>query len=160
MECASDGSPRELGPRRKTMSDGNDDLRDDMRELRREQRRARRSEHDNPWARFVVGLSILAAGVIAWLVHLHRLHSWDYLQWWRLALIALGLAHLPRRRWIAAVVYVLLGITFLPRLSYFPRFSLQYVVGVWPLLISAAGVTLVMQVLRPTAKDAAGSGAF
>jgi hypothetical protein len=144
------------------MSDGNrvnDDLNDSMRNQLREQRRARIG-HDNPWARFVVGLSILAAGVIAWLDHLHRLVAWDYLQWWPLALIALGLAHLPRRRWIAALVYVLLGIAFLPRLSFFPRFSLELVIGVWPLLISAAGITLIMQVLRPTAKDAAGSGAF
>jgi hypothetical protein len=145
---------------RSTKDELRDQLRDRARELRRERRQARKNRHDNPWARLVFGLSILAVGVIAWLDHLHRLRAWDYLAWWPLALIALGLAHLPQRRWVGALVYVLIGIAFLPRLSFFPRFSLELVIGVWPLLISAAGVTLIMQVLRPVAKDAAGSGAF
>ncbi len=137
-----------------------DDLRDTKSEVRRERRRTRKTGHDNPWARLVFGLFILGVGVIAWLDHVHRLRASDYQAWWPLGLIALGLAQLPKRRWIAALVYILIGTAFLPRLSFFPRFSLELVIGLWPLLISAAGATLIMQVLRPAPKDASGSGAF
>ncbi|MCU1246581.1 MAG: hypothetical protein JWN02_2491, partial [Acidobacteria bacterium] len=62
-------------------------------------RRDKRKNGDNPWSRLVWGLSILALGVITWLDHLGRLNASDYLRWWPLALIALGLAHFPRGQW-------------------------------------------------------------
>ena len=130
------------------------------RDQRRERRRARRQADQNPWARLVVGLAILAIGVVAWLDRLDRIDANDFLQWWALVLIALGLAHLPQRRWVAAGIYLVLGIVFLPPLPFLPQFRLAELLGLWPLLITAGGVSLVMQALRPAAKDLPGSGAF
>src|SRR6266540_3137566 len=117
-------------------------------------------ERDNLWARLVAGVSILAVGVIVWLDHLHKLHAADYLRWWPLALIALGLAHLLERRWVGASLLIVIGLLCLPRLPFLPHFNISQVFAVWPLLISVGGMTLVMQALRPAEKDAARAGAF
>ncbi|HEY3053645.1 MAG TPA: DUF5668 domain-containing protein [Thermoanaerobaculia bacterium] len=117
-------------------------------------------ERDNLWARLVAGTAILAVGVIVWLDHLHKLHAADYLRWWPLALIALGLAHLLERRWVGASLLILLGLGCLPRLPFLPHFNMAQIFAVWPLLISVGGMTLVMQALRPAAKDASRAGAF
>jgi len=131
------------------------------REQRRERRRQRRARRgNNPWTRLVIGMAILAVGVLAWLDHLGRIEANDFAQWWALVLIALGLAHLPQRRWVGAGVYVVLGLIFLPPLPFMPHLHVSEILGLWPLLISAAGVTLLMQTLNPTAKDTPGSGAF
>jgi hypothetical protein len=129
------------------------------REQRRELRRQRRG-NANPWMRLVTGLAILAIGVLFWLDRLGRIDARDYLRWWPLWLIAAGIAHLVQRRWIASVVFLVLGVVFLPRLPFLPHLHLESVIGLWPLLISAAGVSLIAQALRPAAKDARDSGAF
>lgn len=130
------------------------------RDERRERRRARRTANENPWARLVVGLAILAVGVIAWLDRLDRIDAGDFLEWWALILIALGLAHLPQRRWVAAGIYFVLGVIFLPPLPFLPHFRLAELLGLWPLLITAGGLSLVRQALLPAAKDLPGTGAF
>jgi hypothetical protein len=119
-----------------------------------------RKRGDNPWARLVWGAAILAAGVIGWLDHTGQLHASDYLEWWPLVLIALGLAHLPQRQWITAAVLAVLGLLFLPPLPFLPHVRVAAILGVWPLLISAGGVTLIRQALRPAAKDAARENSF
>src|SRR5437763_8372902 len=85
---------------------------------RRELRRRARQRGDNPWARLVWGCAILAAGIIGWLDHTGQLRASDYFQWWPLILIALGLAHLPRKQWVTTVVLVAIGILFLPELPF------------------------------------------
>ena len=130
------------------------------RQQRRERRRQRRGRDNNPWTRLVIGLAILIVGVLAWLDHLGRIDANDFAQWWALILIALGLAHLPQRRWLTAGFYFILGLVFLPPLPFLPHFHLGEILGLWPLLISAAGVTLLNQTFHPTAKDTPGSGAF
>jgi hypothetical protein len=115
----------------------------------------RRKHRENPWARLVWGAAILAAGVIGWLDHTGSLHASDYLQWWPLVVIGLGIAHLPQRQWVAAVVLVAIGMMFLPALPFFPHFRLATILGVWPLLISVGGVSLIRQALSPGAKGAA-----
>ena len=80
------------------------------RELRRQERRRQRgAERENPWTRLVVGLAILGVGVVAWLDRLGRIDGNDFLAWWALILIGLGLANLPQRRWVAAGVWLALG---------------------------------------------------
>lgn len=108
-----------------------------------------RAEHgENPWTRLVVGLTILAAGVIFWLDRLDRIDAGEWLRWWPLALIAFGLAHLLGGRDLAAAIWILLGCAFLaPRFGF--DFEVWELVGLWPLLISAGGVTLIAQALRP-----------
>jgi hypothetical protein len=117
-------------------------------------------QRDNPWSRLIGGLMILIVGVIFWLDHLGRIDASDYYRWWPLFFVAFGVAHLPQRRWIAATVYIVIGVALLPPLPFLPNLRLGELIGLWPLLISAGGVTLLMQALRPAAKDAKGSGAF
>jgi len=119
------------------------------RALRREARR-----RDNPWVGLVVGLGILAYGVIAWLDHLGRIAGDDYLRWWAVILIAMSFAHLMNRQWVGAIIWFILGVGFLPYLN------LYDILGVWPLLISAGGITLIRQALHPLPKDLPNRGSF
>ncbi len=119
-----------------------------------------RKRGDNPWARLVWGITILAAGVIGWLDHTGQLHASDYLEWWPLVVIAMGLAHLPQRQWVTAVVLVAIGMLFVPPLPFLPHFHVSVIIGMWPLLISAGGVTLIRQALQPAVKDSALTNSF
>lgn len=119
-----------------------------------------RTNREQSWGRLVIGVSSLIIGCLFWLDRMGRVDAREYIRWWPLLLIAFGLAHLPQRRWIAAAIYSMIGIALLPRVPFLPHFRLADVVGLWPLLISAGGAALVLQTLRPAAKDIAGSGAF
>jgi len=122
-------------------------------------RRAAR-KRDNPWIRLVVGLSILGYGLIAWLDHLGRIDGDDFLRWWALILIALGVAHLINKQWIGAVIWLVLGLAFMPPLPFLPQLHLHDLLGLWWLLISAGGLTLIVQAMRPAAKDLGNRGSF
>ncbi len=140
-------------PRRRMVNDIDGQSRADLRVRPRKR-------GDNPWARLVWGCAILAAGIIGWLDHTGQLHASDYLPWWPLFLIGLGVAHLPQRQWVSTVVLVAIGVMFLPPLPFVPHIRLGMILGVWPLLISAGGVTLILQALRPTVKDATRENSF
>jgi hypothetical protein len=133
---------------------------EERRRSRAEKRLRARKRGDNPWARLVWGMAILAAGIIGWLDHTGDLRAMDYVQWWPLVFIALGLAHLPQRQWVTAVVLVAIGMMFLPSLPFLPHFHLALILGLWPLLISVGGVSLIRQALSPAAKNAAGTNSF
>jgi len=119
-----------------------------------------RNRGDNPWARLVWGAAFLAAGVIGWLDHTDKLVATDYLQWWPLVLIGLGLAHIPSRQWISVAVLLFLGLLFLPPLPFLPHLHLRAILGIWPLLISAGGVSLIRQAMRPAARDSTRENSF
>jgi hypothetical protein len=112
------------------------------------------------WSRMVTGLIILAAGVIFWLDKIDRLDARDYIEWWPLALVAIGLGHLAERRLAAAAVWIGLGVFFMLPMLGFDRPSVWLFFAVWPLLISAAGVTLIVQALRPRPAGPTGSPGF
>ena len=110
-------------------------------------RRDRR--RDPPLPRIVVGVAIVALGAIVFLHRARGIDYTEYLDWWPVALIALGLAQLPYRRWVAAGWWLLIGAYFLlPRLGMAP-FQLRQILGLWPLMISLGGATLVIHALRP-----------
>src|SRR4051812_18945945 len=102
----------------------------DDRAVRREARR-----RDNPWVGLVIGSAVLAYGVIAWLDHLGRIDGDTWLRWWPVALIGMAIAHLANRQWLGAIIWFVIGVAFMPYLN------LYDVLGVWPLLISAGGIT-------------------
>ncbi len=133
---------------------------DERRRLRAEIRLRARKRGDNPWARLVWGIAILAAGVIGWLDHTGDLRAADYLKWWPLVLIAMGLAHLPQRQWVTTIVLVAIGLLFLPPLPFLPHLHLSVILGLFPLLISVGGVALIRQALSPVAKNAAETNSF
>jgi hypothetical protein len=102
----------------------------------------------NPWSTFVWGVSILAAGVVFWLDNLGHLDARDWLEWWPVVLIAVGLAQLPNRQWIGAAIWFAIGSYFLLAQQGYDVPAFWEVVSLWPLLISAAGITLIVQTLR------------
>jgi len=104
--------------------------------------------HGNPWPRLVVGLTLLTAGVIFWLDRIGSIDAREYLVWWPLALIAMGLAHLARRYWAAAAVWLIVGTFFLLPVLGVTRVHIWQVIGMWPLLISVGGITLIVQAIR------------
>lgn len=124
----------------------------DQREFRRQARR-----RDNPWIALVIGLSILAYGIIAWLDHLGRIDGDDFLRWWALILIGISIAHFVNRQWIGGMIWLIFGLALMPPLPFLPDLHFTQLLGIWPLLISFAGVTLIMQALRPAAKDQRGA---
>src|SRR5436853_7723887 len=109
---------------------------------------SRDRRRDPPLPRLVVGVAIVAMGVLFWRDRMGQIDARDYLEWWPLAPIALGLAQLPYRRWIAAGWWLLVGTYFLLPVLGIPRFHLGMILGLWPLLISVGGATLIMQALR------------
>jgi hypothetical protein len=112
---------------------------------------ARRAERrKDPWSRLAWGVILVAAGSIFWLDHLDRIDAREYLGWWPLALVVIGLAHLPQRRWFAAAAWVGIGVLFLPQLG-IAFDGVRTVIALWPLLIAIGGVSLIEQALRPRA---------
>src|SRR5258708_13462872 len=51
----------------------------EARLLRRERRHRSRAANNDSWIRLVIGLSILAVGIVAWLHRLGRLHGTHFL---------------------------------------------------------------------------------
>ena len=99
-------------------------------------------------------------GIIGWLDHTGQLEASDYVRWWPLIVIALGLAYLPRKQWVTTVVLVAIGILFLPALPFVPHVHLSMILAVWPLMISVGGVALMQQASRPAAKGARRDNSF
>jgi hypothetical protein len=108
---------------------------------------------ENPWARLITGLAILAFGVILWLDHLHKIRASEYLQWWGLVLIVFGIVNFAERRWLGGAIMTFIGLAVLPNIPVFPHFHVSQILGLWPLLISAAGATLVIQAMNPAVVD-------
>ena len=104
---------------------------------------------NNQWSLLVTGLLVLSAGVLFWMDQIGRLEAREYLEWWPVALLAIGVAHLLDRRWAASVVWLAIGLLFLARTLGFERPSLWMLIGLWPLLLTVAGITLISQALRP-----------
>ena len=107
----------------------------------------------NALPRLVTGLAILALGVIFWLDRLGTIEAREYLRWWPIDLVAIGLAHLLQRQWVAGAIWTLIGGFFLLRLFGISRLVFWQVIGLWPLLISVGGATLVLQALRRSQRE-------
>jgi hypothetical protein len=126
----------------------------------RAERKKRNRNGDDPLWRLVSGIAILAAGLIIWLDHLGRLNASDFLPYWPVVLIAYGVTRLVQQRWTAGGIMIVFGIAFMPHVPLLPHIHLSQILGLSPLLISVAGVNLVIQALHPTAKDTSRTGSF
>ena len=110
------------------------------------------SGNESPWGRFATGAILLAVGTIFWLDRIGRIEAGDFKPWWPLALILVGLAHLPQKRFAAGAIWIFIGSIFLMRTLGLSDISPLRLLGLWPLLITAGGVTLILQVLRPATR--------
>ena len=110
-----------------------------------------------PRARFrvtgqlVVGVAIAVVGVLFTLDNLHVLRARDYLQFWPLALMAIGLVHI-----IGGAIWILVGAVLLGN-----RLGLVIVNiwNYWPLLLVLIGGRIVLQTMSPRASMRAGDPA-
>lgn len=104
---------------------------------------------DEMLTRLGVGGTALAAGVILWLDHLGRLNARDYFVWWPVILLAFAVTNAIRRHWVAAIMLLCVGLVFMPALPLLPHVRVWQLLALTPLLISVAGVALIVQALRP-----------
>jgi hypothetical protein len=103
---------------------------------------------NTPWQRLVIGLVILSVGILFWLDRSGSIDAMDYVRWWPFALVAMGVAHLLERRWFGAASWFAGAAYFLLPLLGLGHLHLWRIIGVWPLLISAGGVTLIIHAFR------------
>jgi predicted membrane protein len=94
----------------------------------------------------VVGVAIALLGVLFTLDNLHILRARDYLHFWPLAVIAIGLVHAAQARTAAGVVrggiWILVGLALLGnRLGFLDVNIWSY----WPLLLVLVGGRIVLQ---------------
>ena len=129
-----------------------------MRAERRREGQGARAIEGRRWSRLATGLIILVAGLIFWLDQINRIEASEMLRWWPLALIAIGLAHLAERDWTSALLWISVGSFFGLRLLGYEELTVRHLVGFFPLLLSAAGVTLMMHALRAPAVDGVAGG--
>ena len=107
-----------------------------------------RGSKDNQWGRFTSGAFLLTVGIIFWLDRIGRLEARELLPWWPLVFLVIGLSHLAQRKWGSAMAFTLAGVILLMPMLGFARISPWRLFGLWPLFISAAGVTLLIQALQ------------
>jgi predicted membrane protein len=105
----------------------------------------------------VVGVAIAVAGVLFTLDNLHILRARDYLQFWPLALIAMGLVHVSQAKSAAGTVgggvWILAGTLFLGnRLGFIHANIFSF----WPLILVLVGARIVWQTM--TTNRAADAG--
>lgn len=113
---------------------------------------------DFPWPKLAFGLCLMAVGIVMTLGYWDVIDEWDYLHYWPLALIVIGLADLAVRHYIGGALWILFGtVLLLPRLGYTIGIGVGDLFALWPLMITAAGIALLTQALRPGAKDFTGA---
>jgi predicted membrane protein len=105
----------------------------------------------------VVGVAIAVVGVLFTLDNLHILRARDYLQFWPLAVIAIGLVHIAQARTGAGVlggaIWIVVGAVLLGnRLGLVSVNIWNY----WPLLLVLIGGRIVLQTMSPRASMRAG----
>jgi predicted membrane protein len=105
----------------------------------------------------VVGVAIAVVGVLFTLDNLHVLRARDYLQFWPLAVMAIGLVHIAQARTSAGVVggaiWILVGAVLLGnRLGLVSVNIWNY----WPLLLVLIGGRIVLQTMSPRASRRTG----
>lgn len=96
----------------------------------------------------ILGLVIAVVGVLFTLDNLHILRARDYLQFWPLALIAVGLVHVSQAKSAAGTVgggiWILVGTLLLGnRLGFFHTNIWSF----WPLLLVLVGARIVWQTM-------------
>lgn len=101
---------------------------------------------DRNLVQVVIGLGVLALGVLFTLHNTGAINAGDYLRYWPLLLIGVGLAQIAQcRTWSSytgAVMWVLAGLWFLGRNVGLIRVGLG---DLWPLLVAGAGALLVFR---------------
>ena len=118
---------------------------DDIRSRAREIRLRARGRHE-PAVQVVIGIIVVALGVLFTLDNLHVLRARDYLRFWPAAFIAIGVAQLAQARTsgrrLAGLLWILVGATLVAnRLGWLHVNIWAY----WPLLLVFVGARIFWQ---------------
>lgn len=101
---------------------------------------------DRNLVQVVVGLGILVAGVLFTLDNMGMVEARDYIRYWPLALIGIGLAQIAQcRTWSSyagAIMWMLAGLWFLGRNVGLIRVGVG---DLWPVILAGAGALLVFR---------------
>jgi len=102
----------------------------------------------------ILGVSIAVVGVLFTLDNLHVLRARDYLQYWPVALIGIGLVHVAQSRTAAGVaggaIWIVVGSALLGERLSFVHVNLW---NYWPLILVLVGGRIVLQTMS---RDAPG----
>jgi predicted membrane protein len=108
----------------------------------------------------VLGVSIAVVGVLFTLDNLHILRARDYLQFWPLALVAIGLVNVGRARTpagaLGGVIWIVAGSALLGDRLGFVHVNLW---NYWPLLLVLVGGRIVLQTVSTDAPAQQGANA-
>jgi predicted membrane protein len=111
-------------------------------------------------SQLVLGLSIAVAGVLFTLDNLHILSAEDYLPYWPLALIAIGLVHVGQSRTAAGVaggaIWIVAGSALLGDRLGLVRVNIW---NYWPLLLVLVGGRIILQTMSRDAPAQQGGSA-
>jgi predicted membrane protein len=114
-----------------------------------ESTRDSRRAHRRGFGSAVVGFGVLAAGIILTLDNLGVIEGEDYLSYWPLLLIVVGISHLVRppgsRRLVGGVVWIAVGVTILLSNLGFILFDIW---DLWPILLIVLGFSLISKPFR------------
>ena len=103
----------------------------------------------------VLGLTIATAGVLFTLDNLHVLRAREFVRYWPLALVAIGIAQLAQAETpatqVRGMIWLVVGAALLgSRLGFWGLRIRDY----WPLLLVAIGGSIVWRALTPSAFEA------
>lgn len=107
--------------------------------------------------RLVIGLGIMALGLLWTLDNLNVLESEQFTQWWPLVVIAIGLVRLldPKANRISSTIIALVGVALLlDTLDYWDFDPGDF----FPMLVAVIGAKLVLDVFRRKTASAAAAG--
>ena len=97
----------------------------------------------------IFGLAIAVAGVLFTLDNLHILRARDYLEYWPIVLVAIGLVHMSQAKTAAGLVgggiWILVGVVLLgDRLGFVDA----HIWNFWPLILVLVGGRIVWQTME------------
>ena len=105
-------------------------------------------DRSNGNARIVLGLTVVAVGVLLTLANLGLLDAGDIWQYWPVALILVGVSKLSSRRLWSGLVWIAVGVAFLFP-AVFEEVEWEQVWNLWPLLVIALGLRMVVRSFFP-----------
>lgn len=123
--------------------------RDEFREFDNGTTRASRRAHRRGVGTAVVGFGVLAAGIILTLDNLGVIDGEDFLSYWPLLLMVVGISHLVRppgsRRIVGGLVWIAVGATMLLSNLGFIGFDIW---DLWPIFLVILGLSLIAKPFR------------
>lgn len=105
-------------------------------------------------SKIVTGLILAAVGLLFWLDRIDVLEASDFVDYWPLIPIAIGLSHLLGGAIIGGLLWIVVGALFLGSTLDLLELDPRWLFDLWPLVLVFIGLILIRQALGATQKDA------